>query len=241
MTIKPKTRKAPAANAGLPAIDRRSLVCGLGTAAVAGVPALGNAAPMSDDPVFQAMAALEQLKILAEEPDATHSVAEVAAFAARKKNIMTLDGEVMRTHEQIEAHFRPAFGPEDEEEFNKILGRIETLRPRRLSDAERAERDLARQAARDELSRQEAKIAEVEQRTGYREIEAQKNAADDAVWDAEYVVMEAKPATTAGAVALLRFVADVIKVFYLPGDDEHEHYVEAIRNAADFFEGRALA
>ena len=53
---------SPAANAGLPAIDRRSLVCGLGTAAVAGVPALAGAAPMSDDPVFQAMAALGQLK-----------------------------------------------------------------------------------------------------------------------------------------------------------------------------------
>jgi hypothetical protein len=50
---------SPAANAGLPAIDRRSLVCGLGTAAVAGVPALGSA-PTSDDPVFQAMTALEQ-------------------------------------------------------------------------------------------------------------------------------------------------------------------------------------
>ena len=52
---------SPTANAGLPAIDRRSVVCGLGTAAVAGVPALASAVPMSDDPVFQAMAALEQL------------------------------------------------------------------------------------------------------------------------------------------------------------------------------------
>ena len=75
---------SPAANAGLPAIDRRSLVCGLGTAAIAGVPPLGSAAPMSDDPVFQAMAALEQLKIHAEEPEAAHTVAEDAMFAAGK-------------------------------------------------------------------------------------------------------------------------------------------------------------
>jgi hypothetical protein len=34
---------SPPANAGLPAIDRRSLVCGLGTAAVAGAPALAAA------------------------------------------------------------------------------------------------------------------------------------------------------------------------------------------------------
>jgi hypothetical protein len=234
----------PATNAGLPAIDRRSLVCALGTAAIAGVPALASAAPMSDDPVFQAMAALEQLKIHAEEPVAAHTVAEGAIFdariAARKENVVTLDGEEMRTHEQIDAHFTPAFGPEDEEEFNKILGRIETLRPRRLSDAERAELNLARQVAHDELARKEAEIAEVEQRIGYREIEAQQDSANRAVWDAEYEVMEAKPATTEGAITLLRFVAELMEGFF-PDDDEHEHYVGAIRNAADFFEGRASA
>jgi hypothetical protein len=124
----------------LPAIDRRSLVCGLGTAAVAGVPALGIAAPTSDDPVFQAMASLEQLKIHVEEPDAAHSVAEDVCLAAWKENIMTIDGEEMRTHEQIDDHFMPAF--KDEEQFNNF---VERLRPRHLSEAERAERDLARQ------------------------------------------------------------------------------------------------
>jgi formiminotetrahydrofolate cyclodeaminase len=228
---------SPAANAGLPTIDRRSLVYGLGTAAIAGVPALGGAAPMSDDPVFQAMAALEQLKILAGDSGVAHSVAEGAIFAARKENVVTLDGEQMRTHEQIEAHFTPAFGPEDEEQFNNF---VERLRPRRLSDAEWAERDRARQDAHDELARKEAEIAEVERRIGYREIEAQQESANDAVWDAEYEVMGAKPATQAGAVALLRFVAELMEGVF-PDDDEHESYVEAIRNAADFFEGRASA
>jgi hypothetical protein len=58
--------------------------------------------------------------------------------------------------------------------------------------------------------------------------------------DAEYDVMEAKPATTAGAVALLRFVAESMEGLF-PDDDEHEYYVGAIRNAADFFEGGASA
>jgi hypothetical protein len=230
----PKKSTSPAANAGLPAIDRRPLVCGLGTAAVAGVPALGIVAPTSSgDPVFQAMAALERLKIYAEEPAAAHEIAENAIFAVRKMSLI-LDGEEMRTHEQIDAHFTPAF--EDEEQFNRF---IEGIRPRRLSDAERAERDQARQAAHDELTRQEAAIAEFEQRTGYREIEAQKEDAYAAVWDAEYDVMEAKPATPAGAVALLRFVAKLIEGSLQ--DDEHEHYVGAMRNAADFFEGSASA
>ena len=157
------------ANAGLPAIDRRSLVCGLGTAAVAGVPALASTAPISDDPVFQAMAALEQLRIRAEESYVAHSVAEDAFFEA-KIGVVTLDGEEMGTHEQIDAHSTPAF--EDEEQFNRF---VERLRPRHLSDSERAERDRARQAAHDELTEQEAAIAEVEKRIGLREIEAGKD------------------------------------------------------------------
>jgi hypothetical protein len=158
-----------------------------------GVPALGSAAPMSDDPVFQALAVLEQLEIHAEEPAAAHTV-----------DVVTLDGWEMRTHEQIDAHFTPAFGPEDEDQFNRF---IERLRPRHLSSSERADRDRARQAAHDELARKEAEIAEAEQRIGFREIEARKEAAYAAVWDAEYEVMEAKPATPAGAITLLRFVA----------------------------------
>ena len=94
-----------------------------------------------------------------------------------------------------------------EEQFNNF---VERLRPRHLSAAEQAERDLARQAAHDELSRKEAEIPEVERRIGFREIEAQKESAESAVWDAEYDVMQAKSATTAGAVALMRFVAELM-------------------------------
>jgi len=65
------------------------------------------------------MAALEQLKSHAMEPDAAHSVAEKAVFDARRANGVTLDGEEMRTHKQIDAHFAPAF--EDEEQFNNFV------------------------------------------------------------------------------------------------------------------------
>jgi hypothetical protein len=200
---------SPAANAGLPAIDRRSVVCGLGTA-VAGVPALASAAPMSDDPVIQAMAALEQLKIHAEESEAAHSVAEDAICTIR--NVVTLDGEEMRTHEQIDAHFTPTFA--DEEQFNHFVESL-SLRQRRLAVPERAERD--RQAARDELSRKEAAIAEAEQRTGYREIEAQKKSANAAVWDAEYEVMETQPATPGWRCCLAALRCGLDRGFLSPG------------------------
>ena len=51
--------------------------------------------------------------------------------------------------------------------------------------------------------------------------------------------MEAKPATPAGAVALLRFVASLMED--LGDDGEDGHYALAIRNAADFFEARAAS
>jgi hypothetical protein len=191
---------------------------------------------MCDDPVFQAMAALEHLKIHAGESEAAHSVAEEAVFAAKRANIVTLDGKEMQTHAQIDAHSKPAFGPEDEAQFNAF---IERIRPRHLSATERAEGDQERQAAHDELTRQEAVAAEAERRTGFREIEARKDAANAAFWDAEYDVMEAKPASPAGAVALLRFVAGLME--YLGDDGEDGCYVLAIRNAANFFEGRASA
>jgi hypothetical protein len=95
------------------------------------------------------------------------------------------------------------------------------------------------QAAHDELTEQEAEIAEVEQRIGLREIEARKDSAERAVCAAEYDVMEAEPATTAGAVALLRFVAGLMED--LGDDGEDGQYALAIRNAADFFEGGASA
>jgi hypothetical protein len=229
MTTKPKTRKAAA-------IDRRALFCALGTAAIAGVSVTAGAAPRNDDHVFQAMAALEQLKINAGESEAAHSVAEDAVGAARKENAVILDGEEMRTHAQIDTHFKPAFGLDDEDQFNVL---VERLRPRHLPDAERAERDLARQAAHDELAQQEAAVAEVEQRVGFREIKAQQESANGAFWDAEYKTMEAKPSTPAGAVALLRFVAGLME--YLGVDGERGHYALAIRNAADSFEGSASA
>jgi hypothetical protein len=59
------------------------------------------------------------------------------------------------------------------------------------------------------------------------------------VLGAEYEVMEAKPATPAGAITLLRFVAELIAP--LGCDDEDQHNAMAIRNAADFFEGSTLA
>jgi hypothetical protein len=39
---------------------------------------------------------------------------------------------------------------------------------------------------------------------------------------------------------LLRFVTGLMEGLF-PNDDEHEHYVGALRNAADFFERSASA
>jgi hypothetical protein len=218
----------------LPPLDRRSLICALGTAAIAGIPAAAGAAPVSD-PVFQALAELERLKTHAEGANAADKAVEEAM-----PNIsvsVTLDGKRIGTHEEIAAHFTPAF--EDEEEFNGMVEKIEKLRPRRLSDAERAERDRVRQAAHDELTGKQVARAEARSVLNADEIEARKGEADSAVWDAEYVVMDSKPATTAGAISLLRFAADLLEEF--SHSEESEHALKAMRNTADFLEGSTSA
>jgi hypothetical protein len=68
----------------------------------------------------------------------------------------------------------------------------------------------------------------------------QNESAYDAVRVAQDEVMKAKPATPAGAITLLHFVAELIEGAAL-GDDEVGHYAMAIRNAADFFERSAEA
>jgi hypothetical protein len=79
--------------------SRRTMLAALATAPIVGVPPLAGHASKSNDPVFQAIAALEPLKIHAEKVDAAHSNAEAAFFRAREENGVgiTLDGKEMRT------------------------------------------------------------------------------------------------------------------------------------------------
>jgi hypothetical protein len=102
--------------------SRRTLLAALAAAPIAGVPALAGTASKSDDPVFRAIAALKQLQIHAEKQEAAYEIAEAAVFRARDENGMTFDGEEMRTHEQIDDHFKPTF--EDEEQFNRFVERL---------------------------------------------------------------------------------------------------------------------
>jgi hypothetical protein len=208
----------------LPPLDRRSLICALGTAAIAGIPAAAGAAPVRDDPVIQALAELERLKTHVEVANAADEAVEEAMPDINVA--VTLDGERIITHEAIDAHFRPAF--EDEEEFNRVVVNIEKLRPRLLSDTERDERDRARQAAHDELTGKETARAEASRAFNADETAARLAEAYTALWDAEYIVMDSKPATTAGAILLLRFSADLLEEF------AHERALNAMRNTADF-------
>ena len=209
------------------------LIAGLALAPIAGVPAVAGVIN-SSDPVFDALATLDQLKITAKDASDAHTAAEEVRFSVNRN--VTIDGKELRSHELIDAHFRRPFECEDEDEFNRVM---ESLRPRPLSPDERAERDRARQAAHDELARREAEFAEVEQRTGFQEIEARMNAADDAQWDAEYEVMETEPTTAVGAFVLLHFVADWIEKY--GAVDGHGRCIDAIRNAVAVLEREAMS
>jgi hypothetical protein len=208
-------------------ISRRSLAAGLVLAPVAGLPALAGAA-FADDPVLAALEKLKELKLAAVEPSDAHTVAEEVYLAARSG--ILVDGKELRTHDQIDSHFSSGFTDEDLEAF------IARLRESQAAPFDRAARQEAARAAHEELTRYEAQGADSERQ--FREAEARMNAADNAVWDTEYEIMNADPTTATGTVSLLRFVADWIEE-NLGGDYQHDCCAAGIRAAADFFEGEA--
>jgi hypothetical protein len=208
-------------------ISRRALAAGLALAPVAGLPAFAGAVSV-DDPVFAALEKLKELKLAAVEPSDAHTVAEEVYLAARKG--IFVDGKELRTHGQIDSHFSSGFTDEELERF------IAQLRENQPSPADRVARQEAARAAHEELTRYEAEGGDSERQ--FREVEARMNAAENAFWDAEYGVMGADPTTAAGAVSLLRFVADWIDE-NLGGDYQHDCCTAGIRAAVDFFEGEA--
>jgi hypothetical protein len=71
------------------------------------------------------------------------------------------------------------------------------------------------------------------------EAEAVSNEAFDVLGDAERAVYEAEPTSRAGAIALLRFAADFLEENGVNDTKLEDVFPDAIRRAADFFEGRA--
>ncbi len=95
------------------------------------------------------------------------------------------------------------------------------------------------QAARAALEARLPAYEKAKIESGEKAAEATAQAAYDEVCCAERAVYEAEPKSRAGAIALLRFAADFLEENGVNDTLLEGVFPDAIRHAADFFEGRA--
>jgi hypothetical protein len=214
-------------------ISRRALAAGLALAPVAGLPALAGAIN-SSDPVFVALAALEQTEARARQIWDAHDAAEEAFYGSAPPRLpLVVDGIPCNDHDAINAHFDDPGMPE--ENIDNAIALLESYRKRPLAPEQQAEREDARRKAHEELDAIIATRAKAKAETGWADLEEPYQRSLDAHCEAERKILATMPTTQAGAVALLRFASQYLR----DNSDRGGIATDAIRRAADFFEGEA--
>ena len=220
-------------------ISRRALAAGLALAPVAGLPALAGAATI-DDPVFIALAELERVKATVETVGKVHSAAEEVIFEARAPGFVEFEGEKINNLAHLDAVFK-GDGALTRENIVSIVRNMRAKFPPRLSPAEKAVRDAEREAeyreAHAKLERIKAAEAEARAQSGFDEAEAKWNEATARENEAEDAIFACEPRTAAGALALLRFVADHAANF----SADYVDTAGAIRRALEVLEANGRA
>jgi hypothetical protein len=208
----------PAADTGLPTINRRS----------AGVLVVN-----SSDPVFDALAELQSVAARAKVIGHAHKAADDAMIegllAARP---VEYDGKEFRSVDQLDRAFEGE-GALTAEDITKLTDNLWKHHHEEAAGA--SVRESEYRAARAELEGIESAVAEAAAKSGFADIDAKQEEVANQESQAEDVIFETKPCTVAGALALLRFVADY-------GDQFTLGYVNAesaIRNALTVLEREA--
>ena len=218
-------------------ISRRALAAGLALAPVAGLPALAGAAPL-DDPVLAALAELARVKTTVKRLDeAVEKAHDAFSELAPKSASIELDGMVFSEHETIDSHFDYLGIPE--KNIDETIALLESWRKSPLAPELRAERDVARRRAHEELDALLQQRAAAKAESGYADADAAADEASEQQWDVERAIFETAPISPAGAIALLRFAADHIEDMGVNDSNVADVLPDAIRAAADFFEGEA--
>jgi hypothetical protein len=218
-------------------ISRRALAAGLALAPVAGLPALAGAGS-GRDPIHSALAELERVKATVERLDeavekAHGALTEMSPECAS----IELDGMVFSEHEAIDSHFNYLGIPD--ENIDKTIALLESWRKSPLTPELRAEREAGRRRAHDELDALLQQRAAAKAESGYADADAAASEAFEQQGDVERSIFETEPTSRAGAIALLRFAADHIEDLGVNDSNVADVLPDAIRAAADFFEGRA--
>ena len=197
----------------LPLLNRRSLVRGLGagaiaTSAIASIPAVAGAAT-GEDPVVAALAELARVRERVSIIDKMYSGAvEALSSDCMGRLHVIIDGHNYFEHESIDSHFDGSEIPD--ENADNAIALLNSFRQRTLTQAEQAELEAMRKAAHAELDGVIAARTETRARSGVDELETKVEEARTAEGDAEAEVFKTVPARPAGALMLLRSIADFI-------------------------------
>jgi hypothetical protein len=219
---------------------RRLLTAGaaaIGATAVAAPVALG--AVVGEDPIFAALADLERVTARVKTVGKAHDDAEELfhELEPRTDFIALSDGLSIAPdqldHAGIDKHFADPWLPE--ENIRATVKKLLSYRRKPLTPEMQAELEAKRQAAHAELDRYLTATEEAEKRSGFGEAQKDWHSVLDEQLNAERKILETRPRTKAGALALLRFAAD--RKNDLDGDD----VAAAIRSAVAVIEREVLS
>jgi hypothetical protein len=172
-------------------------------AAVA-APAIGVTS-RGDDPVLRALAELKRVRAWMDPIGKKFAEAENASLRSDREFLgLQIDGATLRNVHEIDRHFSPA----SREDLEDTIARLERARDAALTKQQIAARAGEKAKAMKELERQCAAHKSAMATPDFAFAEREWNAATSKEELSIMAVFAAKPTTTAGAIALLRFVAD---------------------------------
>ena len=172
---------------------------------------LHGAIAQADEPVSAALAELERAKANVETVGKIHAAAEEAIYEARAPGFVEFEGEQIHSLARLDAVFKRD-GALTRKAVLSIIRDMRANLPTRLSPAQMAARDVARaeayRKARAKLEQMVAAGAEARAQSRFDQVEAAWDEATVRQSEAEDAVLACNPRIAAGALALLRFVAD---------------------------------
>jgi hypothetical protein len=172
---------------------------------------LHGAIAQAEDPVFAALADLERAKASVVTVGKIHAAAEDAIYEARAPGFVEFEGEQIHNLAHLDATFKRD-GALTRKAALSIIRDMRANLPPRLSPAQMAARDASRaeayRKARTELEQMVAAGAEARAQSRFDQVEAAWDEATVLQNEAEDAVLACTPRIAAGALALLRFVAD---------------------------------
>jgi hypothetical protein len=219
-----------------PNISRRALAAGLALAPVAGLPALAGALSV-DDPILAALAEYKRRYSVSTAAWEAASDASKALDAARQAvGVVTYKGEEVSSLRRLEyLADRPRLL--SDAEWGETIALLKSGRTAQQIEAARPDPEY--QAARAALEPLLPAHEAAERAADVRGAEKRAEPLEVKTREAERAVYEAEPTSPAGAIALLRFAADYLEENGVNDTLLEDVFPDAIRAAADFFEGEA--